>query len=61
MAKPTNLTRALVVTAKIRGTRARILINFGYLGNFVSPDFVKKAQLHTQAKEYQYTLYKIDN
>jgi hypothetical protein len=25
------------------------------------PDFVKKAQLHTQAKEYQYTLYRIDN
>jgi hypothetical protein len=50
-----------MVTAKIRGTRARILINSGYLSNFISPDFVKKAQLHTQAKEYQYTLYEIDN
>jgi hypothetical protein len=61
MARPTNLTRALVITAKIRDTRVRILINSGYLSNFVSPDFVKKAQLHTQAKEYQYTLYGIDN
>jgi hypothetical protein len=24
-------------------------------------DFVKKAQFYTQAKEYQYTLYGIDN
>jgi hypothetical protein len=42
MARPTNLTRALVVTAKIRGTRARILIDSGCLGNFMSSDFVKK-------------------
>jgi hypothetical protein len=61
MARPTNLIKALVVTAKIRGTRARILINSGCLGNFMSPDFVKKAQLHTQAKRYQYTLYGINN
>jgi hypothetical protein len=27
----------------------------------MSPDFVKKAQLHTQAKEYQYTLYGIND
>jgi hypothetical protein len=43
MAKPTNLTKALIIMAKIRGTRARILINSGYLGNFMFPDFVKKA------------------
>jgi len=43
MAKSTNLTRALVVAAKIRGTRVRILINSGCLGNFVFPDFVEKA------------------
>jgi hypothetical protein len=43
MAKPTNLIKALIVTAKIRGTRARILIDSGYLDNFVSPDFIKKA------------------
>jgi hypothetical protein len=43
MAKSTNLTKALIVTAKIRDTRARILINLGYLNNFVSSDFVKKA------------------
>ena len=42
MAKPTNLIKALIVTAKIRDTRVRILINFEYLDNFVSPDFVKK-------------------
>jgi hypothetical protein len=61
MAKPINLTRALVITAKIRGIKARILIDSGYLGNFISPDFVKKAQFYTQAKEYKYILYKIDN
>ena len=52
MAKLTNLIRALVVTAKIRGTKVRILIDFGCLGNFVFSNFVKKAQLHIQAKEY---------
>jgi hypothetical protein len=61
MAKPTNLIRTLVVTAKIRGIRARILIDSKYLSNFVSPNFVKKAQLHTQAKGYQYTLYEIND
>jgi hypothetical protein len=50
-----------MVTAKIRGIKARILIDSGCLGNFVSPDFVKKARFHIQAKEYQYTLYEIDN
>jgi hypothetical protein len=38
-----NLIRALVITAKIRDTRARILINSEYLNNFVFPDFVEKA------------------
>jgi hypothetical protein len=52
MAKPINPIKALVVTAKIRDTRARILIDFRCLGNFVSLNFVKKAQLHIQAKEY---------
>jgi hypothetical protein len=61
MAKPTNLTRALVITAKIRGIKARILIDSGCLGNFISLNFVKKAQLHTQVKGYQYTLYGIDD
>jgi hypothetical protein len=61
MAKPTNPTRTLVVTAKIRGIKARILIDFGCLGNFVSLNFVKKAQFHIQAKEYQYTLYEIND
>jgi hypothetical protein len=61
MARPINLTKALVITAKIRGTRARILIDSEYLNNFMSPDFVKKAQLHIQIKKYQYTLYKINN
>jgi hypothetical protein len=42
MAKSTNLIRALVVTAKIRDIRARILIDSGCLDNFVFPDFVKK-------------------
>jgi hypothetical protein len=61
MARTANLTRALVVTAKIRGIKARILINFGCLGNFVFLDFVKKTQFHTQIKGYQYTFYGIDN
>ena len=61
MARPTNLTRALVITAKIRDIRARILIDFGCLGNFMSSDFVKKAQFHTQVKKYQYTFYGIDD
>jgi hypothetical protein len=52
MAKPTNLTKTLVITAKIRDIRARILIDSGCLGNFVFFNFVKKAQLHTQIKEY---------
>jgi hypothetical protein len=43
MAKSINLTKALIVTAKIRGIRARILIDSGYLGNFVFSDFVEKA------------------
>jgi hypothetical protein len=61
MIRPTNLIKALTVTAKIRDTRARILIDFEYLGNFVFSDFIKKAQLHTQTKEYQYIFYGIDN
>ena len=61
MAKPTNPIRTLIITAKIRDTRAKILIDSGYLGNFVSSDFVKKARFYTQAKGYQYTLYKINN
>jgi hypothetical protein len=61
MARLINLTKALVITAKIRDIKVRILINLEYLGNFVSPDFIKKAQLYTQAKEYQYTLYGIDD
>jgi hypothetical protein len=42
MTKPINLIKTLVITAKIRGIRARILIDFGYLGNFVFLNFVKK-------------------
>jgi hypothetical protein len=61
MAQSINLIKALIVTAKIRGTRVRILIDSRCLGNFMFSDFVKKAQLHTQAKEYQYTLYGIDD
>jgi hypothetical protein len=61
MTKLTNPIRALIITAKIRGTRARILIDSGYLDNFISPDFVKKAQFHTQAKKYQYTFYRIND
>jgi hypothetical protein len=61
MAKPINLTKTLIMTAKIRDIKVRILIDSEYLSNFISPDFVKKTQLHTQAKGYQYTLYEIDN
>jgi hypothetical protein len=61
MTKPTNLIKALVITAKIRNIKARILIDSECLGNFMSPDFVEKAQLHTQTKGYQYTLYEIDD
>jgi hypothetical protein len=61
MARITNLIKTLIVTAKIRGTRVRILIDSGCLSNFVSPDFVKKAKLYIQAKEYQYTFYGIDD
>jgi hypothetical protein len=42
MARPTNLIRTLMITAKIRGIKVRILINSEYLGNFMSPDFVEK-------------------
>jgi hypothetical protein len=61
MTRLANPTRVLVITAKIRGAKTRILIDSGYLGNFVSPDFVKKVKLHTQAKGYQYTLYGIND
>jgi hypothetical protein len=43
MAKPTNLIKMLVITAKIRGIKARILIDSECLSNFVFLDFVKKA------------------
>jgi hypothetical protein len=43
MTRLTNPIKMLVVTAKIRDTRARILIDSGYLSNFVFPDFIKKA------------------
>jgi hypothetical protein len=42
MVRPTNLIKALVITAKIRDTKARILIDSEYLDNFIFPDFVKK-------------------
>jgi hypothetical protein len=61
MTKFINLIKTLIITAKIRDTRARILIDSECLGNFVSSNFVKKAQLHTQAKGYQYTFYEIDD
>jgi hypothetical protein len=61
MTKPTNPLRALIVIAKIRGIKIRILIDSGCLNNFMSPDFVRKAQFHTQAKGYQYILYGIDD
>jgi hypothetical protein len=61
MTKSINPIRALVVTAKIRGIKARILIDSECLGNFVSSDFVEKAQFHIQTKKYQYTLYEIDD
>jgi hypothetical protein len=61
MARPTNPIKTLVITAKIRDTRARILVDSECLNNFIFPDFVKKAQLHTQTKEYQYTLYGIND
>jgi hypothetical protein len=50
-----------MITAKIRDIKARILIDSGYLSNFVFLDFVKKTQFHTQAKEYQYILYGIND
>jgi hypothetical protein len=52
MAKPINLIKALVVTAKIRGIKVRILIDFRCLDNFVFPDFVKKTQFYIQVKGY---------
>jgi hypothetical protein len=61
MIRPNNLLKTLVLNAKIKDIKARILINSGCLGNFMSPNFVKKARLHIQAKGYQYTLYKIDD
>jgi hypothetical protein len=61
MTKPINPTKALVITAKIRDTKAKILIDSKCLSNFVFLNFVEKAQFHTQAKEYQYILYKIDD
>jgi hypothetical protein len=61
MTRPTNLIKALVVIVKIRGIRVRILIDSGCLGNFIFPDFVKKAQLYIQVKEYQYIFYRIDD
>jgi hypothetical protein len=50
-----------MITAKIRDTKTRILIDSECLSNFMFPNFVKKARLHTQAKGYQYILYEINN
>jgi hypothetical protein len=61
MARPANPLKALILNVKIRGVRVRILIDSGCLNNFMSPDFVKKTQLHIQAKGYQYIFYGIDN
>jgi hypothetical protein len=61
MTKFTNPIKALIVTAKIRDIRARILIDSECLSNFVFSNFVKKAQLYIQAKGYQYTLYGIND
>jgi hypothetical protein len=61
MTKPINLIRALVIMAKIRDIKVRILIDFGCLGNFVFSNFIEKAQFYIQVKEYQYTLYKIND
>jgi len=38
-----NPFKVLVIIAKIKGIRIKILIDFECLGNFISPDFVKKA------------------
>jgi hypothetical protein len=41
-----NPTKTLVITAKIRDTKIRILIDSEYLSNFIFLNFVKKAQLY---------------
>jgi hypothetical protein len=49
------------VNVKIRGYWARVLIDSGCLGNFLSPVFREKCQIPYKNKIRGYTLYAFDN
>ena len=49
-----------MITAKINGLSAKVIINSGASGNFISPAFVIKNHLQHQAKDEPYTLNTVD-
>jgi hypothetical protein len=40
---------------------ARVFINLGYQGNYVSPAFLKKIKIPQKTKQNLYSLYTFDN
>jgi hypothetical protein len=51
----------LVVDAVIAGTRAKVFIDSGCQGNYVSPKFLRKAGISQRDKRKPYSLYTFDN
>jgi hypothetical protein len=50
-----------VVDANINGHTAKMLIDSGCEGNFMSPSFIQKAGIPTEKKENSYRLYTFDD
>lgn len=50
-----------MVSAKINGHTARILIDSGCLGNFLSPAFAERARIPRRRKRRSYTLWTFDD
>jgi hypothetical protein len=55
------ISRSLVVSARIQGHLARVLIDSGCLGNFISPAFKEKHSIPYQNKRRSYQLVGFDN
>jgi len=55
-----NLYQQLIVNGKINGRKARIMIDSGATGNFISNTFVTKNHIPYQAKEKPYELTMAD-
>jgi hypothetical protein len=53
--------KLLVVNATIGGMTARVFIDLGCQGNYVSPAFLRKARIPQKTKQNLYGLYTFDN